>query len=117
MSESSVKNVKLTPVQSLGVDLTVRYGVTSKLVTFTAKEGRERLSLLVRRSAQFLQSQQQKFTSKHEAAAGFDWFLSTIFIMMNGNSERTWNFIHQFSTLLPSAYLWPQRLHASVLVY
>ena len=45
---------------------------------------------------------------------GFDWFASTVFLMMSANKERTWKFLHKFSTLISSAYLWVQRLHSSV---
>ena len=45
---------------------------------------------------------------------GFDWFASTIFLLMNGNRQRAWKFVQTFSTLAVSAYIWPPRIHASV---
>ena len=50
---------------------------------------------------------------KH-AYTGFDWFASSVFLLMNGNKERSWKFLHKFSTLISSSYLWAQRLHISV---
>ncbi|ESO96909.1 hypothetical protein LOTGIDRAFT_231711 [Lottia gigantea] len=44
---------------------------------------------------------------------GFDWFTSTIFLMFNGNKEKTWKFLHKFSMLVTSGYLWLPRLHCS----
>ncbi|ELT95085.1 hypothetical protein CAPTEDRAFT_176131 [Capitella teleta] len=122
VSESSAKSVKLSPVQSLGIEMAVRYAVTSKFVTFGTKEGREKLGHLIRRCSLCLQ-QQQKWNSpkdkslrclEQNCSPGFDWFVATVFLMMNGNSERAWKFLHKFSAQLSSAYLWMQRLHASV---
>lgn len=51
---------------------------------------------------------------KQSSFPGFDWFAATIFLMMNGSSEKAWKFLFKFSTLLSSPYLWLHRLHASV---
>ena len=45
---------------------------------------------------------------------GFDWFAATIFMIFNGNEKKSWEFLHNFSTLGASGYLWLPRLHASV---
>ena len=45
---------------------------------------------------------------------GFDWFVATLFLMMNGDGERTWKLLHKMSVLTVSAYVWPNRLHVSV---
>jgi hypothetical protein len=45
---------------------------------------------------------------------GFDWFAATVFLIFNGNHEKAWDFLQQFSTLGASGYLWIPRLHASV---
>ena len=45
---------------------------------------------------------------------GFDWFAATIFLIFNGNVEKSWHFLHKFSSLGSSGYLWPHRLHCSV---
>ena len=45
---------------------------------------------------------------------GHDWFVSTVFLLMAGNRDKAWTFLHNFSSLLASGYLWMPRLHASV---
>ena len=45
---------------------------------------------------------------------GFDWFVATVFLLMNGNVDKAWKFLHKFSTLHSSAYMWIHRSHASV---
>lgn len=45
---------------------------------------------------------------------GFDWFASTIFLMMAGNGDKAWDFLFKFSSVVSSAYLWTPRLHSSV---
>ncbi len=45
---------------------------------------------------------------------GMDWFAATVFLMMQGDAERTWNFLHKFSALAASGFMWTYRLHASV---
>lgn len=44
----------------------------------------------------------------------YDWFVSSVFLIMMGNREKTLTFLHQFSYLLVSAFLWAPRLHNSV---
>uniref|UniRef100_A0A3Q2HJG5 Protein broad-minded n=1 Tax=Equus caballus TaxID=9796 RepID=A0A3Q2HJG5_HORSE len=45
--------------------------------------------------------------------AGHDWFVSSLFMIMLGNKEKTFRFLQQFSRLLTSAFLWLPRLHIS----
>ena len=45
---------------------------------------------------------------------GFDWLVATVFLVFHGNLDRAWTFLHRFSCLGCSAYLWPARMHASV---
>ena len=43
-----------------------------------------------------------------------DWFVSTIFLMMNGDGEKAWQLLYKFSSLAASGYMWTYRLHSSV---
>lgn len=45
---------------------------------------------------------------------GYDWFASSVFLIMMGNKEKTLTCLQQFSRLLVSAFLWIPRLHSSV---
>lgn len=45
---------------------------------------------------------------------GFDWFSATVFLMMKGNYDKSWKFLHTFSNLATSAYLWGARMHRSI---
>ncbi|CAI9164142.1 unnamed protein product [Rangifer tarandus platyrhynchus] len=44
---------------------------------------------------------------------GHDWFVSSLFIIMLGDKDKTFQFLQQFSRLLTSAFLWLPRLHIS----
>lgn len=113
-----------------------------KLLGMRQDETEEKLTFLLKKCGYYLQQQQRSasnsklreepcfraalplisvqycniFTAeslKH-AYTGFDWFASSVFLLMNGNKERSWKFLHKFSTLIASSYLWVQRLHVSV---
>ena len=43
-----------------------------------------------------------------------DWFAGTIFLMMNGDAEKAWQFLYRFSCIAASGYMWTYRLHSSV---
>ncbi|MEE6512717.1 hypothetical protein FKM82_019904 [Ascaphus truei] len=44
---------------------------------------------------------------------GHDWFASSVFLIMSGDSKKTLSFLLKFSSLLVSAYLWLPRLYVS----
>lgn len=48
--------------------------------------------------------------SQEESYPGFDWFLSTIFLMNNCDSELSFGFIYDFHFLQMSSFLWSARL-------
>ncbi|KAL3858589.1 hypothetical protein ACJMK2_008861, partial [Sinanodonta woodiana] len=116
-NDSSVKKFNLSPLQSLGIKIAVRYGIHLKVI-HTSSEATEKLGHLLKKCALFLQQQQKPVDSKllylQGSYPGFDWFASTIFIIFSGNNEKSWEFLHEFSTLGASGYLWMPRLHASV---
>lgn len=47
--------------------------------------------------------------------AGFDWFVATVFLITRGSLQTTLNTLQEISCLLTSAYLWPSRVHKSVM--
>ncbi|KAK3086457.1 hypothetical protein FSP39_018719 [Pinctada imbricata] len=127
-TDSALKNVQLTPLQKLGVKIAVRqrnnqlnvfyrYGIHLKVI-HTSAEVTDKLMHLLKQCAFFLQQQQRQADSKmkylHSSYTGFDWFAATVFLIFNGNLEKSWNFLHKFSTLGCSGYLWVPRLHSSV---
>ncbi|NXG50618.1 BROMI protein, partial [Psilopogon haemacephalus] len=113
---ADVKNENLSSVQQLGVEMTVRYGKYLNLL----KEGRaeDGLCFVLMNCEKFLKQQQRTVVSSlcclQEHYAGYDWFASSVFLIMAGDGERTLKFLQQFSHLLASAFLWPPRLHLSI---
>ncbi|XP_050398519.1 protein broad-minded isoform X2 [Patella vulgata] len=116
--ENSIKSYNLSPLQLLGVKVAVRYGIHLKVVT-TPTEATDSLTRLLKQTGAFFQQK-----SKHSKTSstllyqkgsypGFDWFASTIFLMFNGDGDKAWRFLHKFSTLTVSGYLWMPRLHSS----
>ncbi|XP_065444500.1 protein broad-minded isoform X6 [Chrysemys picta bellii] len=113
--DANVKNESLSSVQQLGIKMTVRYGKYLNLL----KDGAENdLCLVLMHCDKFLKQQQTSVQSSlrclQEGYAGYDWFASSVFLIMSGEREKTLTFLQQFSSLLISAFLWLRRLHVSV---
>lgn len=112
--EANVKNESLSPLQQLGVKMAVRYGRHLHLLKDNAEHN---LSQVLKHCEKFLKKQQVTATSLlrylQGRYAGHDWFASSVFLLMFGDSERTLTFLQRFSGLLASAFLWLPRLHIS----
>lgn len=116
-SETSLKNMELSEIESLGTKLAVRYGVQLKLLQSTT-DGVEDLTYLLKNCKFLLQGQQRTTDATLRTLSGdyvgHDWFVSTVFLMMYGDPDLSWEFLFKFSSLVSSGYLWVRRLHASV---
>ncbi|XP_019490139.1 PREDICTED: protein broad-minded-like, partial [Hipposideros armiger] len=113
-TDANVKNENLSSVQQLGIKMTVRYGKFLNLL----KDGAENdLSWVLKHCERFLKQQQAPVKSSllclQGSYAGHDWFVSSLFMIMLGNKEKTFRFLQRFSRLLTSAFLWLPRLHIS----
>uniref|UniRef100_A0A8D0KW78 Protein broad-minded n=1 Tax=Strix occidentalis caurina TaxID=311401 RepID=A0A8D0KW78_STROC len=113
--DADVKNESLSSVQQLGVEMTVRYGKYLNLLKEQAENG---LCFVLMNCEKFLKQQQRTVVSSlcclRERYAGYDWFASSVFLIMSGDREKTLTFLQQFSCLLVSAFLWLPRLHISM---
>uniref|UniRef100_A0A8C9AKX6 Protein broad-minded n=1 Tax=Prolemur simus TaxID=1328070 RepID=A0A8C9AKX6_PROSS len=113
-TDANVRNESLSSVQQLGIKMTVRYGKFLNLF----KDGAENdLTLVLKHCERFLKQQQDSIKSSllclQGSYAGHDWFVSSLFMIMLGDKEKTIQFLQQFSRLLTSAFLWLPRLHIS----
>ncbi|NXI43121.1 BROMI protein, partial [Galbula dea] len=112
---ADVKSESLSSVQQLGVEMTVRYGKHLHLLKEDAESG---LSCVLLSCEQFLKQQQRPVLPSlrclQESSAGYDWFASSVFLLMAGDGERTLSFLQRFARLLLSAFLWLPRLHTSI---
>ncbi|XP_073645636.1 protein broad-minded isoform X5 [Tursiops truncatus] len=113
-TDANVKNENLSSVQQLGVKMTVRYGKFLNLL----RDGAENdLTLVLKHCERFLKQQQASVKSSllclQGSYTGHDWFVSSLFIIMLGDKDKTFRFLQQFSRLLTSAFLWLPRLHIS----
>ncbi|XP_039727381.1 protein broad-minded isoform X1 [Pteropus medius] len=113
-TDANVKNENLSSVQQLGIKMTVRYGKFLNLL----KDGAENdLTWILKHCERFLKQQQAPIKSSllclQGNYPGHDWFVSSLFLIMLGNKEKTFRFLQQFSRLLTSAFLWLPRLHIS----
>ncbi|KAK2153058.1 hypothetical protein LSH36_309g01038 [Paralvinella palmiformis] len=116
--DSTLKSMKLTPTQQLGIDMTIRYGSRLNLVAMNG-ESKDKLTHLVKKVQLYWKQQQRSCPNSRlrllqSTSTGFDWFLATIYLMMHGNTDKAWKFLQTFSSLATSAYLWINRLHCSV---
>uniref|UniRef100_A0A1A7WNH0 Protein broad-minded n=1 Tax=Iconisemion striatum TaxID=60296 RepID=A0A1A7WNH0_9TELE len=116
--EENLENVVLSPVELLGVDICVRYGCYLQLLKEDAMKD---LILLMKHVKTFLSTQRitsssssPPLFSQQDGYLGHDWLASTVFLIMAGNTERSWNLLLSLSSLLTSAFIWPARTHASV---
>ncbi|XP_054993126.1 protein broad-minded [Sorex araneus] len=112
--DANVKNETLSSVQQLGIRMTVRYGKFLNILNDGAEND---LSLVLKHCERFLKQQQVPVKSSllclQGSYPGHDWFVSSLFIIMLGDKEKTFRFLQQFSRLLTSAFLWLPRLHIS----
>ncbi|TRY89901.1 hypothetical protein DNTS_034232 [Danionella cerebrum] len=133
VGDHSVKTRSLTSVEQIGVGISLRYGKFLKLLR---EDSEQDLCLLLKHCQEFLSQQQVKVPcdicillltrtmtgdSLTQVSAyfqggypGHDWFASTVFLFMHGDVGRSLSLLLRFSRLLPSAFLWPPRLHSSV---
>ncbi|NXD22821.1 BROMI protein, partial [Spelaeornis formosus] len=113
--EADVKKENLSSVQQLGVEMTVRYGKYLNLLKEDAENG---LCFVLMNCEEFLKQERRTMISSlcclQEHYAGYDWFASSIFLIMSGDKEKTLTFLQQFSRLLVSAFLWLPRMHLSM---
>uniref|UniRef100_A0A8B9IVJ6 Protein broad-minded n=1 Tax=Amazona collaria TaxID=241587 RepID=A0A8B9IVJ6_9PSIT len=113
--DAGVKNESLSSVQQLGVEMTVRYGKYLNLLKEHAENG---LCFVLMNCKKILKQEQRTVVSSlcclQEHYPGYDWFASSIFLIMSGDGEKTLMFLKQFSRLLVSAFLWLPRLHISM---
>ncbi|XP_032853983.2 protein broad-minded isoform X4 [Tyto alba] len=109
------KNESLSSVQQLGVEMTVRYG---KYLNLLKEDDENGLCFVLMNCEKFLKQQQRTVVSSlcclRERCAGYDWFVSSVFLIMSGDAEKTLTFLRRFSRLLVSAFLWLPRLHVSM---
>lgn len=105
----------LSCLQQLGIKMTISYGRHLNLLRENAESN---LCQVLMYLDNFLKQQQTFVRTTLRGLqgryAGYDWFASSIFLIMMGNKEKTLTFLHQFSHLLASAFLWIPRLHSSV---
>ncbi|ETE70594.1 Protein broad-minded, partial [Ophiophagus hannah] len=92
-----IKN--LTAIQQVGIKMTIRYGKHLNLLKENAENDLYQVLIYY--------NQQDRYVC-------YDWFVSSVFLIMMGNREKTLTFLHQFSYLLVSAFLWAPRLHNSI---
>ncbi|XP_007484560.1 protein broad-minded isoform X2 [Monodelphis domestica] len=113
-TDANVKNESLSSVQQLGIKMTIRYGKFLYLLKDSAEND---LTLVLKHSERFLKQQQATIKSSLRCLQGrypgHDWFVSSLFLIMLGDKEKTLKFLQKFSRLLTSAFLWLPRLHIS----
>uniref|UniRef100_A0A3P9BDK7 Protein broad-minded n=1 Tax=Maylandia zebra TaxID=106582 RepID=A0A3P9BDK7_9CICH len=88
-----------------------RYGIYLGLLK---EEAANDLALLIKHVKIFLSTQRVE-TSSELSYPGHDWLASTVFLIMAGNMEKSLCLLVSLSSLLTSAFIWPARIHASVM--
>nr|XP_018668106.1 protein broad-minded-like [Ciona intestinalis] len=104
-------------LQNIGVKLAIRYGKQINALKANPETAAANLVTVLRTCSQFL-AQQQSYSSVLKLTSGpypcYDWFVSSIFLMVSGSKDRSLSILMKLSELLCSGYLWPARLHASI---
>ncbi|XP_054832856.1 LOW QUALITY PROTEIN: protein broad-minded [Eublepharis macularius] len=113
--DADVMIKSLTSVQQLGIKMTVSYG---KHLDVLRENAENDLCQVLMHCEHFLKQQQALVKSSLRSLQGgyvsYDWFASSVFLIMMGNKEKTLTFLQQFSCLLVSAFLWIPRLYSSI---
>nr|XP_020471046.1 protein broad-minded isoform X2 [Monopterus albus] len=113
--EKSVRSTVLSSVEQLGINTCLRYGSYLSLLKDDAVHD---LTLLMKHVKIFLSTQRVKNSSdlitQQDGYPGHDWFVSTVFLIMAGDMDRSLSLLLNLSSLLTSAFIWPARIHASV---
>lgn len=114
----------LSSISNAGIKMVVRYGKHLNLMKSSTEATSNNLNYVLRHCQSMLEDQQEKVSQSGKSDAkmktvlgvyhGYDWFVSTIFLMNGGNKDKTWSFLQKFADLLCSGFLWPARLHASI---
>ncbi|XP_072853453.2 protein broad-minded isoform X2 [Pogona vitticeps] len=115
-TDENVEIKNLSSVQQLGIKITISYG---KHLNLLGENAENDLSEILMYCEKYLKKQQQAFVMTslrglEGGYAGYDWFASSVFLIMMGDKEKTLTFLQQFSHLLVSAFLWMPRLHCSI---
>ncbi|EDV21655.1 uncharacterized protein TRIADDRAFT_59870 [Trichoplax adhaerens] len=92
---------------SKGIYLVINYGQRLHLLENTPNNYSNLSSLYHRFYNHLKVDSSNKYT-------GFDWFAATVYLMLRGNSDLTWDFLCRFSTTLSSLFLWMPRVYAGV---
>ncbi|RDD47429.1 Protein broad-minded [Trichoplax sp. H2] len=92
---------------SKGIYLVINYGQRLHLLEETPNNYSNLSSLYHRFYDHLKVDSSNKYT-------GFDWFAATVYLMLRGNSDLTWDFLCRFSTTLSSLFLWMPRVYAGV---
>ncbi|CAF3793816.1 unnamed protein product [Rotaria sp. Silwood1] len=141
----------LTPIQELGVNKALNYGVRIGLVqdqsigqqnlirllkalkthlkqktaipssssssttnistkTIVSTSTNPTLANLMAAAASDNNGNKLSYTSSSDAYPGFDWFSTSIFLLMGCDDVRSWRWLRTFSLLLPAGFLWHARL-------
>ncbi|XP_053139677.1 protein broad-minded isoform X2 [Hemicordylus capensis] len=114
-ADANVTIKNLSPVQQLGIKMTIGYGKHLNLLKENAEND---LFQVLMYCEKLLKPQQASVKTSLRGLQGgyasYDWFASSVFLIMMGNREKMLTFLHQFSHLLVSAFLWIPRLHSSI---
>ncbi|XP_061669175.1 LOW QUALITY PROTEIN: protein broad-minded [Syngnathoides biaculeatus] len=114
--ETDVDCVALTPVEILGMDVCLRYGISRKLLR--QDDPASHLTLLMKHVKNFLSRRRIPMSSplliiSQDEYPGYDWLASTVFLMMSGDWRRSLRVLRNLSSLLTSALVWPASIYAS----
>ncbi|KAI8822140.1 broad-minded protein-domain-containing protein [Fimicolochytrium jonesii] len=112
-------NTSLLKYDSIGLDIAARYA-HRHMRSIPTEKFRKDLASLLHETRTLLRPHQKQPSEARETAQelsstfpGFDWFLSTAFILLQGDKQRTLTYLTSLLPYLPSMYMWPQRAHRS----
>ena len=103
-------------MEELGISLVVDYAVR-----FTPerskKDVRQKLCQTLTKTQALLQTQRRpQLTDRIASFEGFDWFLATIFILLDADPSATVVTLGTLFKFMPSMYIWSQRSLRSILL-
>ncbi|KAJ3043748.1 hypothetical protein HDV00_004154 [Rhizophlyctis rosea] len=106
-TDQTTASQELSKMDSLGITLVTNY-ISRLHPTISTTTTNQSLTKTLQTLRPLLHSQRRP-PSSPPTYEGFDWFLSTIFILLDGDTTATAEWLQTFFKYLPSMYLWSQR--------
>ena len=111
---NKLKNIYVSLFRLWGVDYRFSFNTNNMNKAIRMHTTLERPKSKIFRGCECWKTGLHTFAPTRRLHGIYDWFVSTIFLLLCGNHDKAWNLLHKCFSILSSGYLSMARLHASV---